>query len=241
LEYTKNEGVEEMRKFVVCLVMLLLVASPAAACIGARQAAMGWAGVAISDDATASYWNPAALVWAKDGVFYDNISNRTAIAAKYQHYGFFLVDEWDKSYCLLSHGIQLTENSAFGFNIGWEHHTAGFCSYNGPSADLSYVWAKDGVTIAVLAQNFGNIRPALAYSNQCIVITASAYDLLNLCQLRHFQTGIEIVPVSFLAVRGGYNSLYDGFAYGVGLNASLVSLDFVSILNKISFSITFKP
>jgi len=55
--------VETMRKFVLCLVMVLTFASPAAACIGARQAAMGWCGVAISDDATASYWNPAALVW----------------------------------------------------------------------------------------------------------------------------------------------------------------------------------
>lgn len=216
-----------MRKFVICLVMLLLVASPASACIGARQAAMGWAGVAISDDATCSYWNPAALVWARDGVMYDSILDRTAIAIKHDCYGFHLSNEWDKFYCLVSYGKQLTNNSAFGFNVGWEEDNTYYSSYKGPAADLSYVWSKDNLTLAVLAQNIGNIRPAIAYKNDFAVITANVYDMLDLCQLRHFQIGMEITPIPYFALRAGYNQYYGSFVYGIGFNADFLSLDIV--------------
>jgi len=238
-----------MRKTIIVVIasiLALIAVFPAQGCIGARQAAMGWCGVAISDDATASYWNPAAMVWAKDGVMYDNIGGGTAIAAKYHNYGFFFVDEWDKAYCLLSHGIQLTENSAFGFNVGWETHTAGFCRYNGPAADLSYIWTKNGLTLAMLAQNLGNIRPEIAYNTDYITIAAGAYDLFDICQyfdddgrsLRDFHAGIELRPVSFLALRGGYNDDCEYLFYGVGICSSFFSLDFMYIGGYDYFSVT---
>ena len=43
-----------MRKFVLCLVMVLTFASPAAACIGARQAAMGWECISYSETITSA-------------------------------------------------------------------------------------------------------------------------------------------------------------------------------------------
>ena len=108
-----------VRHTVICVLLLTLFASPASACIGARHAAMGWCGVAISDDATASYWNPAALVWARDGFVYDSIYNRTAFAVKRGKYALHCCDECDKIYFDISRGFQINEKSAW--EIGRAH------------------------------------------------------------------------------------------------------------------------
>jgi len=80
LTYTVSKEVAEMRKFVLCLVLVLTFASPAAACIGARQAAMGWCGVASSDDAAAAYWNPSKIPFSNNqvslDVFYGTYPNK---------------------------------------------------------------------------------------------------------------------------------------------------------------------
>lgn len=220
-----------MKRSIIYLVLLICVSTPANACIGARQAAMGWSGVAIADDATCSYWNPAAIVWAKDGFMYESIWGSTDLAAKYGSFGFHYVNERDKWYYLVSYGKQLTNNSAFGFNVGWEEVNTYYSSYKGPAADLSFVWSKDNLTLAVLAQNIGNIRPAIAYKNDFAVITANVYDMLDLCQLRHFQIGMEITPIPYFALRAGYNQYYACLTYGVGFTASILSLDIAWLNN----------
>ena len=227
LEYTKSEGVEDMRKFVICLVMLLLVASPASACIGARYAALGWSGVAIADDATASYWNPAALVWAKDGLLWENIRNRKVIAIKEDNIGFHFVGTSGQTYWRVSYGHQLASNSALGINVGWNDFYNSISDYNGPSVDVSYTLRSGNMIFAILGQNIGNIRPSIAYQDDYITITADAYDVLELCPLRHYRAGIELVPISFLSLRWGYESLYDEYAYGIGFEASFASVDIV--------------
>ncbi len=227
-----------MRKFVLCLVMVLTFASPAAACIGARQAAMGWCGVAISDDATCSYWNPAALVWAKDGFMYGSIWGGKYFAAKYGSFGFHHVDQWDKWYCKMSYGHRLNTHSAVGFNLGWAYYNSCIPPYNGPSADVSYLYRVDGFLFGVLAQNLGNIRPEIAYSTEFITLSAGIYDLLNVCSLRDFHVGVEIRPFPVLALRGGYNSDYEDLIYSAALKTSFLTMDFVRIEGIDCFSIT---
>ena len=232
-----------MSKFVVCLVMLLLVTSPASACIGARQAAMGWCGVAISDDATCSYWNPAALVWAKDGFMYGSIWGSTELAAKYGSFGFHYVDQWDKWYWCISYGHQLDTDTAIGFNVGWLNYAYG---HHYPSLDIAYLHKHNNFTFGVLAQNLGNIRPEIAYSTDYITISVGLYDLFDICKhynddgisLRDLHAGIELRPVSFLALRGGYNSDYEDLIYGVAIKTSFLTLDFVHIEEVDCFSIT---
>lgn len=61
-----------MRNYTVLLLFLgviCLLPQPAAACVGARQLAMGGAFIAVADDASAVYWNPAGLVQLKNVEF----------------------------------------------------------------------------------------------------------------------------------------------------------------------------
>lgn len=233
-----------MRKFVICLVMLLLVSSPASACIGARQAAMGWAGVAISDDATASYWNPAAMVWAKDGVMYDNFLDRTAVAAKVGNVGLHYVKEWDKAYCAIGYGHQLSNNTSIGVNVGLANYGN---SRDELFTDVSYIHHVGELTFGVLAQNFSNIRPEIAYTSNFLTVTAGFYDLFDVCKnynddgasVRDFHSGVELRPVSFLALRSGYNSDYENLIYGAGIKLSFLSIDFVH-MEEDYCSVTFK-
>jgi len=232
-----------MRKFVLCMVMVLTFASPAAACIGARQAAMGWCGVAISDDATTSYWNPAALVWARDGFMYGSIWGSTDLAAKYGSFGFHYVADWDKWYWRISYGHQLDTDTAIGFNVGWFNYTYG---HHHPSLDIAYLHKHNNFTFGVLAQNLGNIRPEIACNTDHVTISVGLYDLFDICKhynddgisLRDLHAGIELRPVSFLALRGGYISNYDNLTYGVAIKTSFLTLDYVRIEEVNCFSIT---
>lgn len=227
-----------MKRSIIYLVLLICVSTPANACIGARYAAMGWCGVAISDDATASYWNPAAIVWVKDGFMYGSIWGSTDLAAKYGSFGFHYVDEWDKWYCRIGYGYQLNQNLAVGFNVGWAEYNNCYPPYNGPSADVSYLYRVNGFSFGVLAQNLGNIRPEIAYSTEFVTLSAAIYDLLNLYSLRDFHVGVEIRPFPILALRGGYNSDYEDLIYGVAIKTSFLTLDYVRIEEVNCFSIT---
>ena len=227
-----------VRRAVVCVLLFILFAAPVQGCIGARQAAMGWCGVAISDDATASYWNPAALVWAKDGFMYGSIWDSTDLAAKYGSFGFHYVDEWDKWYCRIGYGYQLNKNLAVGFNVGWAEYNNCYPPYNGPSADLSLIYRNGHFALGLLAQNIGNIRPEIAYSTEFVTLSAGIYDLLNVGSLRDFHVGVEIRPFPILALRGGYNSDYEDLIYGVAIKTSFLTLDYVRIEEVNCFSIT---
>lgn len=234
-----------MKRSIIYLVLLICVSTPANACIGARHAAMGWCGVAMSDDATASYWNPAAMVWAKDGVMYDTIWDRTALAWKYNNFGFHYVDELDKWYCRIGYGYQLNKNLAVGFNVGWAEYNNCYPPYNGPSADLSLIYRNGDFSLGLLAQNIGNIRPEIAYNTEHFTVAAGFYDLFDSIgyfykynPYRRLCIGAEIRPVSFLALRGGYISNYNNLTYGVAIKTSFLTLDYVRIEEVNCFSIT---
>jgi hypothetical protein len=237
--------VEEMRKFALCLVMLLMVASPASACIGARQAAMGWCGVAISDDATCSYWNPAALVWAKDGVLWENISHKTVFAIKEDNCGFHYVDAWDKTYFAFSYAVPFVHSSSFGINIGvmeQDYLTSDWmeCFYRDGkrlSLDLSYFIKYGSISCGLLAQDLGNIRPGLSYSNNFLVAAVEYYDMFDVLDMRCWRFGIELNPVSPLSLRFGYNE-DDGNSYGIGFEVSFGKFDVVLYRENFYYSIS---
>lgn len=249
-----------MKRVMLALVMLMLVASPASACIGARQAAMGWAGVAISDDATCSYWNPAATVWAKDGAFYSSADNETAIAIKYDKYGFHFVDEGRK-YFSLSYSHQLSEYQAIGLGLGWQFPapvfyddfnddgfklerisgTEGSEDYNGPEIDFSYFAKRGGLQYGVLCQG-ANVRPAIAVVGDYVTLSGCIYDLLDYFGVRHIRAGIEIAPFPSFSVapsvRCGYNGYDEAVVCGVGLQVLFISFDFANINNQDIWNIT---
>src|SRR5690554_998325 len=208
-----------MKRVMLCLAILLTIASPAAACIGARQAAMGWCGVAISDDATASYWNPAALVWAKDGFVYDNIYRRTAFAYKQGKCALHGCDERDKIYFDISRGFQINENSAWGLSIGYYYakHSFPYCNYRGVRPSISYFHKiNSALSFGILLQGMCNLRPGICYKNNYFLVSMEYYDLLDVYELRNLHTGIEIYLLDFLTLRVGCADNMIVYGFGIG-------------------------
>jgi len=225
--------------------MLTLVSIPAQGCIGARQAAMGWAGVAISDDATASYWNPATFPWARNGLFCENIYDNIAIALKHDEWGFAFADQYDKTYFEFSHSFMLSSNTAIGIAAGWHADKRNepniiICDgyilvpvpqtianlYNGPMASVSFISVHDYINFGVLLQGI-TVRPGICLKTDGLAVSGEIYDLFGICDNFHYRFGVEFTPVSFLSLRGGYNSEHERVTYGVGIRASFVSIDMV--------------
>lgn len=193
-----------VRQVIICMLLFILFATPVDACIGARYAGLGWCGVAVADDATASYWNPAALVWASDGFTYDNIYKRTAFAYKQGKYAVHCCNEWDKIYFDISRGFQLNENSAWGLSVGYYYAKQFFpyCNYRGIRPSVSYFYKiNPNLSFGVLLQGMCNLRPGVCYKNDRFLISIEYYDLLNICESQNLHAGIEIYLLDFLTLR----------------------------------------
>lgn len=227
-----------MKRIIVVLIAVFVVVSPASACIGARQAAMGWSGVATSNDAMASYWNPAALPLAQDSIIYDNTIDRIIFAAKYDSYGFHYVNQPEMKHVNIGYGHHFSFGS-IGVNIGLGEYYGYRTSYKSPNLDISYFYQTPHVSFGLLIQNVVNIRPSIAFHNRYLVVTAELYDILDMYDYyRHYRVGIEISPFSFLSLRAGYNELYDNISYGVGLRTSFAVIDMVYLDDKYYYSIS---
>lgn len=214
-----------MRRIVICLLLLFITASPAGACIGARYAGIGWCGVAVADDATASYWNPAALVWASDGFAYDSIYNRTAFAVKRGKYALHYCNEWDKIYFDISRGFQINENSAWGLSVGYYYAKQFFpyCNYRGICPSVSYFYKiNPNLSFGVLLQGMCNLRPGVCYKNERLLISIEYYDLLDVYELQNFHAGVEIYLLD-LTLRIGYDR--DVLRYGLGIKNKKCTFD----------------
>ena len=214
-----------MRQVIVCLVLIVLFAAPVDGCIGARYAGLGWCGVAVADDATASYWNPAALVWASDGFVYDSIYNRTAFAVKRGKYALHYCDEWNKIYFDISRGFQINENSAWGLSVGYYYakQFSFYCSYRGITPSVSYYHKiSPALSFGVLLQGMCNLRPGVCYKNERLLVSIEYYDLLDVYELQNFHAGVEIYLLD-LTLRIGYDR--DVLRYGLGIKNKKCTFD----------------
>lgn len=125
--------------------LLLALAGMGSACVGARALAMGGAFTGLADDVSATYWNPAALVYLdgnyatwmrtannRESTNYQDyfayaapLDEKSAIGLSYIAYKMIPSLEmsggnsisWDESWIWLSYGVEVAEGTALGVNV----------------------------------------------------------------------------------------------------------------------------
>lgn len=180
--------------FMLTAILMIISSNITEACIGARAAAMGHAGVASQMDATVVYWNPAMLPWAEPG-----ISIGVVRPLKYDYLsisggniGFLYVDEeWDP-YTHFSVGLEIFQNFSIGCSFGIAHSFLDdtWLPYISPAI----AWKSNNsnnITFGVLLQTMTNLRPALSFSTTNFLLVAEYYDLLNYYDVRRLRLGVE--------------------------------------------------
>jgi len=227
--------------FIFTMILTVVFANATMACIGARAAGMGHSGVAGQTDATVVYWNPAMLPWAEPGFSagivrpnkYDFITIST------ENLGFLYVDEtWDP-YTHVSIGLEVTHDFAIGCSLGF--------GYSYPDAEwLPYIspaiaWRSGNITFGVLLQTMTNLRPAVCYQKNNLVLAAEYYDILDYYKARRLRLGCEY-KWNILYIRFGSELANTELIknFGLGLKTKIMSLDVsYDTLSKwtISFSI----
>jgi len=126
-------------------VLLVALAGVGSACVGARALAMGGAFVGLADDVSATYWNPAALVYldGKYVTWMHTANNRESI--NYQDYFAYAAPLDEKSAIGLSYiGYQLVPSlEMYGDSISW---------------DESWLWVSYGAKVSEKTSVGANVR-----------------------------------------------------------------------------------
>jgi len=170
--------------FVVLAVVMLAVSvvlCPAEACVGARALAMGGAFTGLADDASATYWNPAALVdlpskanftamytannrgqinYQEYVAYVAPVGPTSALGASWLRFkltvdvGVVVVDKQD--WYWVSFGRKIGPKTSFGANVRFINDSV---NVSGISADTDtgfdvalYHHASDAVTLGLLVQ-----------------------------------------------------------------------------------------
>lgn len=145
----------------ICFLLLMFVSSSEAVFedmeVGVRPQGMGGAFTAVADEATAIHWNPAGLAQLKQrhaNTFYKQLFGNSGIhnvtldvSIPYKKWGTFglsyqqIGSEWQKERAItLSHGINLTKELAFGYNIiGYHLDVERFGSQMTYGVDLGFL------------------------------------------------------------------------------------------------------
>ena len=223
-----------MRKFVLCLVMVLTFASPAAACIGARAASMGYANVAGVNDATAAYWNPSLIPFLEPQVSFDTfcivlpvpgwepVLHYTSQSVITGSFGIVHNTNQTREYYMISYAHKLSDTLSLSAGISLDFR---YNRYQGYGLVLSGTYRNDWLTLAVLAQDT-NIRPSVAIGTDHILVCAEIYDAFDEYFVRHLRIGAEL-KYKWITAKVGYNGRDDGFneteGYSIGLGIALNS------------------
>jgi len=212
-----------MRKFVLCLVMVLTFASPAAACIGARQAAMGWCGVAIANDASVAYWNPSRIPFldsqASLDVFISTYYNAPRLWYTSQSFingkniGVTHGVSLNREYFMFSYAYALSDRFALSTGLSFDFNSR---EYQGNGLLLSGTYQGDKFTFACLAQDM-NIRPSVAITTSLLGICFEVYDMLNHYGFQHVRVGGQFI-LGPIFISSGYNTKEQYATFGVGIN-----------------------
>lgn len=232
-----------MRKFVLCLVLTFLIANPVNACIGAKQAAMGWAGVASSDDAAAAYWNPSKIPFSNNqvslDVFYGTYPNKprlwyTSESFSNNNLGITHGVNVKREYLMISYAFALSKEIAFSAGTSFDFIDR---EYQGNALILSGTYQRNRLTIACLAQDM-NIRPSLAITTNDIIICLEIYDALNYYDFLHVRVGGEL-NMGLFKFRAGYNSEDRHLTYGFGIKIAKYTVDFAHLKEIYGVSINY--
>jgi hypothetical protein len=178
-------SIHKLRRYIaVSLIFGLLIAAPYSyACVGAMPMSMGGAFIAVSDDANATYWNPAGLtqlgalevtytptLYNRDEFNYDDfvsiatplrIEGRDwgAMGFSFINTGFRLpLGETTDRWYWLSYGVRAFDNLSLGANLRFQSVEAEISGLGGDkdsivAADLSLLWKLNKFSFGVLLQN----------------------------------------------------------------------------------------
>lgn len=165
------------------LVSLLSFTTPAFACVGARPMAMGGAFIAVSDDANATYWNPAGLsqledleitytptLYNRDEVSYDDFVSFVSplkigrqdlgglgLSFINSGYDFSPLEKTIDRWYWLSYGVKTFDNLSLGTNLRlqcYEEKSLGLRDDDSTFAvDLALLWKLNKLSFGILWQD----------------------------------------------------------------------------------------
>jgi hypothetical protein len=220
-----------MVRVLVGVLLVLLLANPAQACMGARAFGMGFANEPT--DATATYWAPA-LLEEVDSLFvvgYCDKPNQfvSYLGLDFGNWGFMFVrsDDGNYDYSQIAYGGQISEHLYAG--IAW-----------GNVNNLNLVYLDDSWFVSLLVQDW-HPRVTAAYSTERLTLACEIYDLMDHIELRHIRLGMEC-RFNNLSLRCGceygFRDHEPIFFVGVGFKINDVKFDFAcSTNNRLAFSI----
>jgi hypothetical protein len=192
------------------------------ACSGAAPAGRSYTNIALADDASAVYYNPAGLVQLERPeidlavgtgdysykyflCYGQPLDSTSAIGFNVSH----RTDEWD--WLSLSYSRELTENLSVGANLGFNREK--YINSDGIDAEKQYVSADFGVlykgdklNLGLLLQGNGyNVRPGVCFKfNDRNMLLLEGYNILDLDKAAGIRLGLERKVGDKWSFRAGY-------------------------------------
>jgi hypothetical protein len=172
--------------------------------IGARATGMGAAFVAVADDASAVYWNPAGLARLQGNIVSVHHVNWVADANMTQ--GTYVFSLGFLPGMLAFNARSLYDTGYRSLKIGMEIQNMG--------SELSYIDTAQSAKIPILFRVGGSINLYQSLDHQIVMATEFSHPPDNNERLNW---GGEYVFKEFFFLRGGYNFGYDAETFSGGL------------------------
>lgn len=204
----------------------------AESCSGAVPAGRGYTNVAIADDATAVYYNPAGLIQLERpelditlgwGINYKAflcygkpLNDKNAIGL---NFSFKDNDSWLK----LGYSRKLSDKLSLGTNLTIENEF----SKDILNIDLGILYKPNNkIQLGCLWQGYSSghdhiLRPGITFKpNNKYLISFESYDATDYAHCRHFCSGLEKKVNDKLGLRIGFMTLYFNQGNGITAGAS---------------------